>query len=145
MKKIETEILINAPASRVWSILTDFYQHPRWNPFIRLIKGSKVVGETMEVQIQPPGGGGMTFRPLLLKFDENREFRWKGKLLVKGIFDGEHYFLLDEIEPSVTRLTHGELFTGILVALVGGTLTKTAEGFRLMNEALKVECEKSAE
>jgi hypothetical protein len=141
MKKIETEILIQAPIDLVWTVLTDFDSYPGWNPFVRSIRGIKSVGEILEVQIHPPGGKGMTFRPEVLKFDLEKEFRWKGKLLVRGVFDGEHYFILEKKGETTTRLIHGEVFTGILVSLLSGMLTKTGDGFRLMNEAIKAKCE----
>lgn len=141
MKKIETEILIEAAPKQIWAVLTDFENYPSWNPFIASIKGKKAVGETLEVQIQPPGGKGMTFRPELLRLDEEKEFRWKGKLLFKGVFDGEHYFILEKKGENHTLLRHGELFGGFLVSLLGGMLAKTKDGFQLMNEALKSRCE----
>jgi hypothetical protein len=144
MKKIETEILIQAPIDLVWTVLTDFDSYPGWNPFVRSIRGIKSVGEILEVQIQPPGGNGMTFRPEVLKFDLEKEFRWKGKLLVRGVFDGEHFFILEKKGEMTTQLTHGEVFTGILVSLLSGMLTKTGDGFRLMNEAIKAKCEQLA-
>ena len=64
------------------------------------------------------------------------------KLLVKGIFDGEHYFILSQEDGNKTKFIHGEKFSGILVYLVGKTLDKTKGGFELMNESLRVECEK---
>lgn len=33
MKQIRGEIIINAPARRVWNIITDFDSYPRWNTF----------------------------------------------------------------------------------------------------------------
>ncbi|GAA0880668.1 SRPBCC domain-containing protein [Algoriphagus jejuensis] len=141
MKKIETEILIQATPAQVWAVLADFESYPKWNPFIPYISGKKVVGEIIEVRIQPPGGGGMTFRPEVLKFEKEKEFRWKGKLLFKGVFDGEHYFVLDQVGKNETRLVHGEIFTGLLVALLSGMLHKTALGFQLMNEAIKAKSE----
>ena len=143
MEKIETDVLIKSPLPDVWAVLTDFESFPDWNPFIRSIKGAKAVGELLEVQIQPPGGKGMTFRPEVLKFELEREFRWKGKLLVKGIFDGEHYFILERVGEIETRLVHGEIFTGFLVGLLSGMLSNTAVGFQLMNEAIKARCEHS--
>lgn len=143
MKKIETEIIINTDISTVWNVLTDFDNHPNWNPFIKSIQGIKSVGEKLTVAIKPPEGNGMTFRPVVLKYEPNKEFRWKGKLGIKGIFDGEHFFILDKLNENQTKFIHGEKFSGILVALMGGALDKTKEGFELMNQALKNECEKS--
>ena len=83
----------------------------------------------------------MTFRPEILKFDLGKEFRWKGKLFFKGVFDGEHYFILEKIGERETRFIHGEIFSGFLVGLLDGMLSKTKDGFNLMNEAIKVQCE----
>jgi hypothetical protein len=142
MKKIEAVIVIDASPERIWQVLTDFEDHPRWNPFIQSIEGEKVPGRKITVFIKPPGSNGMVFRPVILKFNSGREFRWKGKLGITGIFDGEHYFILEPISDSQTRFIHGEQFSGILVNLMGNTLEKTREGFTLMNEALKQESEK---
>jgi len=142
MRRIETEITIHAPTEKVWKTLTDFERHPSWNPFIKSISGEKKAGELLKVHIQPPGGSGMTFEPQVLACHENKEFRWKGKLLFSGLFDGEHYFILQPINPYTTRFIHGEAFSGILVSIFGSMLDKTKAGFELMNAALKEECEK---
>src|SRR5215210_9363232 len=39
MKELHSEIEINAPAQRVWEVLTDFASYPQWNPFIRRASG----------------------------------------------------------------------------------------------------------
>jgi hypothetical protein len=39
--------------------------------------------------------------------------------------DGEHYFLLELIGESRTRLTQGENFSGLLVGLLSGSLSAT--------------------
>ena len=145
MKQIETEILINADIETVWRVLTDFQNHVKWNPFIRSIKGEKVVGKAITVSIKPPGGNGMTFKPVVLKFNPHKEFRWKGKFVVKGIFDGEHYFILEKVSDTQTKFIHGEIFGGVLVRMMGDVLNKTRNGFDLMNMALKEECEKQIE
>tara|TARA_R100000278_G_C5377313_1_gene131182 strand:- start:53 stop:310 length:258 start_codon:yes stop_codon:yes gene_type:complete len=84
----------------------------------------------------------MTFKPVILKLEPSKEFRWKGKLGIKGIFDGEHFFILEKETDDSTRFIHGEKFSGILVSLMGKTLDKTKEGFEIMNEAIKRECER---
>ncbi len=112
MKEIRTEIIINVSPKKVWSILTDFSNYSKWNPFITAISGEKTIGEQLTVSINPPNAKGMIFKPTLLKYEEKMEFRWKGKLFVKGIFDGEHYFILSEQEKAKTKLIHGEIFSG---------------------------------
>jgi uncharacterized protein YndB with AHSA1/START domain len=94
MHRIDTQIEIAASAERVWSILMDFPSHARWNPFIRSIEGSPSIGASLNVSIQPPGSSGMRFRPTVLTLEPKHEFRWKGKLWMRGLFDGEHYFTL---------------------------------------------------
>ena len=142
MKEIKTEIIIDSKPEKVWEVLTDFENYPTWNPFIQNISGEQKVGSKLDVSIHPLEGNGMTFKPTLLKFEENREFRQVGKLLVKGIFDGEHYFVLSQEVENKTKFTHGEKFRGILVYCSGKTLDKIKGGFELMNGSLKVECEK---
>jgi uncharacterized membrane protein len=39
-RRIETEIEINAPAARVWALLTDFDGMGSWNPFIKSVSGT---------------------------------------------------------------------------------------------------------
>src|SRR5208337_3854746 len=41
MKEIHTEIEINAPAEKVWKVLTDFAAYPEWNPFVRCGAGAR--------------------------------------------------------------------------------------------------------
>jgi hypothetical protein len=140
-RRIETHIEINAPPRQVWALLTDFPRMPEWNPFIRSISGSLEVGSRLDVEIVPPGKSGMRFKPAIVKLAPERELRWLGRVLLPGIFDGEHYFLLAPVEGDRTRFTQGENFNGFLVGLFGGTLTATENGFRAMNEALKQRAE----
>lgn len=137
---IETSILINAPAHRIREILSDTSRYSEWNPFVRSIAGGLSPGKKIRVELSPPGGGGMKFAPIVLRSDEN-EIRWRGKVLIPGIFDGEHYFRFEPISEEVTRFVHGEDFSGITVRFLKGALRKTKHGFELMNLALKKRAE----
>jgi hypothetical protein len=138
---IETDIDINAPISRVWTLLTDFAAMPSWNPFIKSISGNLRQGARLSVHIAPPGTSGMRFKPTIHSVLRERELRWLGHLFVAGIFDGEHYFLLEPHGACRTRLTHGEKFSGLLVGLLSGMLSSTEAGFKAMNTALKQRAE----
>ena len=137
MRELREEIEVPAPPERVWEVLTDFVAYGEWNPFIPSLAGEPAVGARLRVRIEPPGARGMTFRPTVTAADPGRELRWLGRLLVPGLFDGEHRFALEPLAGGTrTRFTQSERFGGLLVPLFGGTLAATAEGFRRMNEAL---------
>lgn len=143
MYRVDTRIEIDAPAERVWSLLIDFPGHARWNPFVRSIEGILRVGASLQVFIQPPGSAGMRFRPKVLVCEAGRELRWKGKLLMPGLFDGEHYFRLEPRGARQVVFHHGEVFSGLLVPLFRRALDgATRKGFEAMNEALKREAER---
>jgi hypothetical protein len=92
--RLDTSIEIASTPERLWSILTDFAGYPRWNPFVRSIAGELEVGKTLDVSVEPPGGRAMKFHPVVLAVEPGRELRWKGKLLIPGLFDGEHWIRL---------------------------------------------------
>jgi hypothetical protein len=138
VKELRTEIEIEATAEKVWHLLTDFASFYQWNPFIRHASGEARAGARIEVHIQPSGARGTTFRPLVLRAEPDRELRWRGRLLVPGLFDGEHIFMIDPAGANRVRFTQREVFTGLLVPLLArGLDSDTRRGFEEMNQALK--------
>lgn len=136
--QIETQVNIEAPAERIWTLLMDFERYPKWNPFIRHIEGRPEVGEKLRVEVQPTGGRAMSFEPQVLLVQTAHEFRWKGQFFVPGLFDGEHYFLLRREGDHQTMLIHGERFSGLLVPFFRSQLESgTRSGFKAMNHALQ--------
>ena len=136
MRRIETAIDIAAPTRAVGMVLIDFAAYPDWNPFIRRLQGEPRIGARLEVTVQPPGHRAMTFKPTVVAAEPGRELRWLGRVLMPGLFDGEHGSRLESV-ASGCRFHHGETFSGLLVPLFASTLAATAEGFVAMNEALK--------
>ena len=94
-KQLSSEILINSSAKRLWELITDFEDFPRWNPFIRKATGEIKTGARLEVFIQPFGTRGMTFRPKVLKVDPNHELRWLGRLYLPWLFEANTLSLLN--------------------------------------------------
>ena len=139
---LHTEIGINATPQRVWEILTDFAAYPAWNPFIPRISGPATVGSQLGVQLQPPGGRGMSLRPTVLTAAPPQELGWLGRLGVPGLFDGEHRFHIEPLGPDRVRFVQEERFTGLLVPLIMRFVARgTRQGFEAMNQALKVRAE----
>ncbi len=138
MRNIETSQVINAPEDEVWKTLMDFGSYPSWNPFITTLKGNAVVGEPLTAELCLPDKKPMIFKPIVLKCVPNKEFRWMGKLAIKGLFDGEHYFKLEKLANGQTRFIHGENFSGLLSGLLFRMIgEETKEAFKEMNTALE--------
>ncbi|MBB0232964.1 SRPBCC family protein, partial [Streptomyces calidiresistens] len=139
MRSVTTEIEIPAPPEDVWEVLLDFPRYGEWNPFIREAGGRAERGGTLVLRMHPTKGRPMSFRPKVLVAEVETELRWRGRLLMPGLFDGEHHFLLTDLgtpENPVTRLEHGETFRGVLVPVLGSVIRNAEHDFRLLNEAL---------
>ena len=138
MKNLKTEIVIDAPADKIWTVLMDHEAYPSWNPFIKNISGNTQVGGKLSVKIQSDGSKPMHFTPVVLVNNGNDEFRWVGKLFIKGLFDGEHFFILEPINKNQTRFIHGENFTGLLSGILWKMIgSDTQKGFEAMNVKMK--------
>ena len=140
-QKLYTEIDIDASPEIVWSELTNFEQYSEWNPFIKQISGELSVGSQLAVTVHPPGGNAMSFEPKVLTVNKNKELRWRGRVLLPKLFDGEHFFKIEETDGKV-HFIHGENFSGILALLLWGSMeAETKQGFLEMNKSLKTRCE----
>jgi hypothetical protein len=143
MRELYSEIEIHASAERVWQLLTDFPRLPEWNPYMQRAVGQVKPGEKIEVHLQPPSGSGMTFKPTLIKVEPHRELRWLGHLILPGLFDGEHIFVIEALDPNRVRFVQREEFKGLLAPLLLRWIGEdTRRGFEAMNQALKAEAEK---
>ena len=147
MKQLRTQIEIQSTPERVWQVLTNFSAFPDWNPFIRSVEGDLEEGARLKVQIKPPKGMGMTIRPTVLKVEVNAEVRWTGSLLRPGVFDEEHFFLIQPLEEEGrVQFIQGESFRGVMVPVFGlmGLFKSTLHGFDEMNQALRFRAERGA-
>jgi hypothetical protein len=134
---------IDAPAERVWQILTDFARYPEWNPLIRRIDGEPLKRAELDLLIHPDGARAMRFRPRIVTFRPPRELRWRGRLPIPGLFDGEHRFVVEHLGPRRSRLIHEQRFRGLLVPFLRRRLEAPVKrGFEAMNSALKHSAER---
>lgn len=138
--EIVTEVEIDATPAEVWSLLGNPRSYRDWNPFIVSMEGELDEGATLVNTMRPQAGSEMTFRPTVLKVVPERELHWLGRLLLPRIFDGEHYFILEEREGG-TRLVHGERFRGVLLWFIDTGQFRA--DFERMNAALKARIDSS--
>jgi hypothetical protein len=144
-KQLHAEIEIEATPDRAWEVLTDFAAYHDWNPFIVQAAGQPVPGTRLELHMRLSGRRPTTIRPEVLEADPAHRLRWLGRLLLPGLFDGEHTFTLQPAGPGRTRLTQHEEFRGLLAPLVLRMIAKpTLASFHQMNQALKARAEQPA-
>ncbi|MBF7688629.1 SRPBCC domain-containing protein [Acinetobacter rathckeae] len=140
--EINTEVRIKATLDQVWAVLMDFEHYKAWNPFIYDVVGNMSEGGLIRVTLHDDSAHKMSFKAIVLAHDTNKQFTWLGRLWMKGIFDGEHSFVLEQVSEDTVKLTQSEMFRGVLVRPFLKTLQhKTTQNFQKMNDALKKKVE----
>ena len=137
-KEIKTSIIIKAKPENVWKVFTDFKEYPSWNPFIKSLEGELEEGKKIKVKTSKA-----SFKSRILACTKNKELVWTGSFMFKGLFDGEHRFILKYNGRGTTLFEQSEEFNGVLVKAfnkkIDGDIKK---GFEEMNQKLKEEVEK---
>jgi hypothetical protein len=136
VKRIATSIEMAGTPDQVWRVLTDFPAHAEWNPFFASVVGEARVGSTLVVTARKGEGTGFTFRPKVLSADPARLLKWKGSIVVPGLFDGIHEFELTSTSATSTRFDHRESFRGLLVPFLGKMIADAHVGFAALDAAL---------
>ena len=135
MRELEHVTDIEAPAATVWQVLTATEQYNQWNPFMPSVIGALRVGQRLTVTIRA-GRRTRKFRPVVQAFEDGAVLRWRGRLGLPGLFDGEHELRVEATGPETSRFTQRETFRGLLVPLMGRVLADTDAGFAAMYAAL---------
>jgi len=127
---------IDAPAERVWQVLTDFGRYPEWNPFIRRVDGAPARSAQLAVLVQPEGSRALHYRPRVVTVRPPRELRWR--IRVPGLINGEHRFVVEPLGDRRSRLIHEKRVRGLLVPFLRwGLGAPLRRGFDAMGVALK--------
>lgn len=134
------EVRIKASPERVWQVITDFEEFPKWNPMTPAMKGELREGASLKGKLGL-GPARVPFFPVLLTVEPNVELRWRGG--VPGAFVADHRFIIEQIDEETTLLRHYESFTGAFKPFgpLQGVPDKVHAGF---NSALKRRAESSA-
>ncbi len=144
MQEIRTEIDISAPPSKVWSVITNINKWKSWSPIINDSQGTVSVGSKLSITMtgKEKGKDGPKYNPTITDLDEPYYFRWRAHILTGFIFTNDKIFELEETN-SGTRLTHKELFSGLLAPVLCGQMEKGVPPMlNSMNKALKELVEK---
>ncbi|RXK84897.1 SRPBCC domain-containing protein [Chlorobaculum sp. 24CR] len=139
MKRVATELVIDAPPERVWAALADFGGYGAWNPCLRRISGEAGPGAKLRITIRfgwlPP----IRFRARIDRLRRNELLGWRAAFLF-GLLEGQHWFELHPLDAGKTRLVHAETFSGVLAApflsFFSGVICKSYEAANLALKAI---------
>lgn len=144
MQIVQTEIEIQAPPEKVWSIITDIDKWQEWSPTINASAGQAEVGSavTITMMSKEAGKDGPNYSPTIIQMDEPRYFHWRAHMMAGFIFTNDKIIELEETETG-TKVTHKETFRGLMAVLMKGQMENGVPPMlTMMNDALKQLAEK---
>ncbi len=109
---------ISAPPAAVWARLTAADDYPRWNPTVTRIRGPIRLGQRLQIEV--PSAPGRSFRPTVVAIDAPRSMVWRDGFA--PIFQGTRTFTLTEADGGATTFTMREVFVGLMLPLIKGSL-----------------------
>jgi hypothetical protein len=132
---------IDAPAGRVWSLLTDAPSMTGWNSTLTSIEGPIELGGTVKMQV--PEAPGRTFAPKVTRFEPDRMMEWRqGNPLFSGV---RTYRLTPGQEGRSTGFEMTEVFRGPLLPMIAGRLPDFGPIFARYASDLKAAAERGSD
>lgn len=133
MKEYKASTTIHAPPEKIWAVLTDGASWPQWDPSCDKIEGRIAPGEKLKAftKLSP----GRAFPVKVSEFVPNQKMTWSGGMPL-GLFKGVRTFTLTPKGDQVEFTLH-EVFSGPMLALIGGSIPDMSEAFQKFVEGLK--------
>ncbi len=95
-------------------------------------------GQRLKVRARFPDSRARIFSARVVKALPATELCWQTNMWVKGLFDGEHAFIIVPNGVEGVKFIQREHFSGLLLPLIFPFIQKkTLAAFELMNSALK--------
>jgi hypothetical protein len=144
VREVFTFTTIDAPRQQVWQVLTNFGAYNQWNPFYTEIDGKCVEGARLHVRAHMEDRT-VTYNTEIRTVSVQREMDWNEQLILPGLLDGDHHFVLESTDSGQTRFVQHDRYSGALAPLLMHLYEPQAEaGFRSMNDALKKRAEQES-
>ena len=134
----EVSTNVRAPADKVWRLLTDAAGFPRWNTTVTSVDGKIALGETLAVRV--PLAPKRTFKPKVAAFEPTKTMVWQeGNPMFKGV----RTFTLAPRADGTTDFAMSEVYTGLMLPLIAGSLPDFGPAFDTYAADLKREAERA--
>jgi hypothetical protein len=118
VQEIYTECDIDAPASKVYAVISDFANYSMWTNEIS-ISGETQPGGKMDVHVKTADNGNGWFY-LKSKMEQNNEkiIVFNNVLYAPFLFLGKNRFEIIPVSNERSRFINAEVFSGLLVPFV---------------------------
>jgi hypothetical protein len=132
---VQTDIEIQASASRVWEILTTFERYYEWNPFVTHATGDLRRGQEIDLTLEPPDQPPLRIRPKVL------EVTVPGCISIECERQGDHQIRLEPLAGGV-RVIQLQRYENNLDEAQILLIDRIQLGLEMMNAALKARAER---
>jgi len=121
VKEIAVSVEIQAPAARVWQVLTEFASYPQWLPSVHRASGPVETGGCLEISAGTSEAPPRTARMRLSKVERERELCWTN---TSGFifFKSERRFKIEPLSQDRVRLVQAEVFGSPIAAFLDRVL-----------------------
>jgi hypothetical protein len=137
MKSYDAAATINAPAEKIWAILTDAPAYPQWDSGVQKVEGTIAPGE--KIKVVSEANPGRAFPVKVTQFEPARSMTWSGGMPL-GLFKGVRTFTLSP-EGAATRFTMREEYTGPLLGMIWRSMPDLGPSFEQFARGLKARAE----
>jgi hypothetical protein len=131
---------IHASPERLWALLTDAPGFSRWNSTVTRIGGKVALGEKLAIEV--PAAPGRTFKPKVTEFEPGARMVWSDG--AAPMFKGVRTYTLEAAGDGATKFSMTEVFSGVMLPLIRGSLPDFAPVFETYAADLKREAERSS-
>lgn len=129
---------IAAPPAKIWSLLTDARRFPSWNSTVTSIDGDIALGSKLSLRVP---SSERTFTPKVTALEPERRMVWTDGFA--PMFKGERSFTLEAKSDGTTEFSMTEVFTGLMLPMIKGSLPDFAPIFEQYAQDLKRAAEAS--
>lgn len=138
MRRYSATTKIDASPQVIWDILTDSHGYPQWDPAMDHIEGKLAPGETVKFFTKL---SSQAFPVKVTVFEPGRKMVLTGGIPL-GLFKSERTHSLTPETGGQTTFKTEEVFSGLLLPILGRIIPDLTENFRAFAAALKKQAEK---
>jgi hypothetical protein len=128
---------IRASAPKIWALLSNAKDFPRWNSTVTRLDGEIAVGNQLKLDVPI---SKRTFTPRVTELKAPQRMVWSDGFA--PMFRGVRTFDLTEKADGTTRFEMREVFSGLMLPMIRGSLPDFGPPFEQFAVDLKREAER---